>query len=79
VPHFAANLATGNRIFIFYDSENKVWRVPALFTEEGCKDEKASESGDVFLTRGGEETRARGAVLQEAIRDPHSWHNSWPS
>ena len=57
----------GRQHLLLHDSKNKVWRVPALLAEEECKDGEASESGDIFLARGGAEARAGCAIFQEGI------------
>jgi hypothetical protein len=49
------------------DSQTQIWRIPLVFAQERREDREEKESGNVFLAACGEETRASGAVFQEAL------------
>jgi hypothetical protein len=49
------------------DSKTQIWRIPFVLAQERCEDGEEKESGNVLIASGREETRASGAVFQEAL------------
>jgi hypothetical protein len=49
------------------DSQTQIWRIPLVLAQERCEEWEEKESGNVLLASGREETRASGAVFQEAL------------
>src|SRR5437868_5819043 len=51
-----------------HDSKTELWRISPLFAQERPENRQAPESRNVQVEGGGGEARARGAVLQTALR-----------
>jgi len=58
-----ANCPDNIRISIFRDPQIEIGRVPAVFAQEESQDWEAAQFGNVFVARGGAETRARGPIF----------------
>jgi hypothetical protein len=49
------------------DSQTQIRRIPFVLAQERCEDWEEKESGNVLIASCREETRASGAVFQEAL------------
>jgi hypothetical protein len=62
-----ANPPLTSGISFMDDSQTQIWRIPLVLAQERCEDREEKESGNVLLASCREETRASGAVFQEAL------------